>query len=247
MISFTGAPHVFSGDINNISDTQEMDLGAKVIGNDGSEYRYVKVGATAIVPGKLYDSPALLANHANCLVAAAAAVGATSVTVTLGATAVTANQYAGGKMIVNDETGEGFTYYISSHPAAAASASLVVTLETQTPIRTALTTSSQVTLIPNIYNGVVLHVAGTETGVPVGVGFRAITALYYGFIQTRGAISCLADAAPAALGQAVGASTTTDGACTLMVLGASGIGVAPIGQALAQGVSTEYNPIFLML
>lgn len=227
--SFPGSPYSYN------SATQEMDLGAKLVGSDGTEFRYVKVGATALVVGKLYDSAAMIANHTNIAVAAAAEAAATSVTVTLGATAVTANQYAGGKMIVNDVDGEGQTFYIKSHPAAALSTSLVLTLDTETPVVTALTTSSEVTLVPNKYNGVVIHPV-TEISTNVGVAVKAVTAVYYGFVQTKGIVSLLQDATPAGIGLLVSASTTTAGC------GTSGVATLPtIGIQLSAGISTEYN------
>lgn len=237
----TGLNQTASGGITLNEPTASMALGAKIEANDGSIWRYVKAGATALVPGKLYDGPATISTHTNIAVAAAAVAGATSITVTLGATAAAADQYAGGVVAVNDEDGEGETYSIASHPAADASASLVLTLDAVTPIVTALTTSSQVTLIPNEYHGVVIH-AQSETGVPAGVAKKAITALYYGFIKTRGATAVLHDGSPAAIGQQVDASTTTDGAVTLGTVATAGI-----GYALAQGVSTEYNPVFLTI
>lgn len=240
-IRFTGNPQNFPGEITTNSATQQMDLGAKVIANDGSEFRYCKVGASSLVPGKLYDGPAVVPNHANCTVYAAAAVGATSVTITLGATAATLNQYQGGKMIVNDATGEGYTYYIKSNPAADSAATLTLTLDELTPIAVALDTTSQVTLIPNQYNGVIIH-AATETGTPVGAAFTAVTAGQYGFIQTRGAIALLQDSSAGALGQSVAASTTTDGAGTV------GTGaLVPVGTYISTGVSTEYNAVFLAI
>jgi len=223
------------------SATQETDLGAKIVLSDGSTFRYVKAGATALVAGKLYDGPAMIANHTNIAVAAAAAAGASTITVTLGATAATANQYAGGYVVVNDEDGQGYTYRIKSHPAADASASLVITLEDDNKVIEALTTSSEVTLIPNQYNAVIIH-AATETGIPVGVAVYDITANYYGWVKSRGVVSTLADASPAAIGQQVDASTTTDGAVTLGTVATPGI-----GYALAQHVSTEYNPTFLTI
>lgn len=218
-----------------------MDLGAKYVDNNGNVYRYVKAGGTALVPGKLQDGPADIGNHTNIAVASAAAAGVKTVTVTLGATAATANFYAGGKLVVNDVDGQGFTYTVKSHPAADASASLVVTLDDDEPIITALTTSSQVTLVPNQYGGVVIH-AASEAGVPVGVAVTAVTASYYGWIQTKGIVSCLHDATPAEIGEGVSASTTTDGCVTEQVTPLSEVGVA-----LVQGVSTEFNPIMLSL
>lgn len=242
VVKYTSEAQIFSGNPYSYnSSVQEMDLGAKVVGSDGTEYRYVKVGATALVCGKLYDSSAMIANHTNIAVAAAAAAKATSITVTLGATAVTANDYAGGKCIVNDAAGEGQTFYIESHPAADASASLVLTLASETPVVTALTTSSEVTLVANKYKGVVIHPT-TEIGTPVGVAIKAVTALYYGFIQTRGIVSLLMDASAGAIGTLVSASTTTAGC------GTGGVATLPtIGVAMGTPVSTEYNPVDLLL
>lgn len=242
MAKITSNPQSFpNADIFSASTTQEADLGAKAVGSDGSSYRYVKVGATALVAGKLYDGPAEVANHQNIAVASAAAAGATTITVTLGATAATANQYAGGYIVINDANGEGYTYSVKSHPAADASASLVLTLEDGESVQEALTTSSEATLVPNQYNGVIIH-AATETGVAVGVAIDDIAASSYGWIKTRGPVALLQDASTGDIGQSCAASTTTAGAGTV------GTGaLMPIGVYMATGVSTEYNPVFLMI
>lgn len=221
--------------------TASIDLGAKMESADGRSFRYMKVGATALVAGSLYDGPASVGNHTNVTVALAAAVGATSITVTLGATLATANQYAGGVIVINDVDGQGFTYGIKSHPAADASASLVLTLESNELVLEALTTSSQASLVSNQYNGVIIH-AASETGIPVGIAIKDIAAASFGWIQTRGSVSSLADANVAALGEQVDASTTTAGATTLGT-----VATAALGYAQAQQVSTEFNPIFLTI
>lgn len=241
MAKITSQPQSFPQGIFSEDTVQNADFGAKASTSDGRVYRYVKAGGTALIAGQVFDGPATVANHTNVTVASAAAVGAVQVTVTLGSTAATANQYANGYLIVNDVAGQGFTYMIKSNPAADASASLVLTLADDESIQDALTTSSQVTLVANQYNGVIVH-AASETGVPVGVAIKDITAASFGWIQTRGPVSCLADASPAAIGQQVDASTTTAGASTLGTVATPGI-----GYALAQQVSTEYNPIFLTI
>ncbi|MDH4127318.1 MAG: hypothetical protein OEV44_01095 [Spirochaetota bacterium] len=115
---------------------------------------------------------------------------------------------------------------------------MVLTLEDDEPIVTALTTSSQATLVANVYNGVIIH-ASTETGIPVGVAVTNITAAQYGWIQTRGPVSCLCGATTA-IGQSVAASDTTAGAYEI------GDGILPvIGYAVTAGVATEYNVIYL--
>lgn len=241
MSKSTGPVQAISSDIFQESSTQEHDLGAKIETTDGRILRYVKVGATALVAGKLYDGPAIVANHTNIAVASAASAGATELTVTLGATAATANQYANGYLVVNDADGEGYTYQIKSNPAADASGSLTVTLYDEDGLQEALTTSSEVTLVPNQYNGVIIH-AATETGMPVGVAVTDATAGYYTWIQTRGPVSLLSDASPASIGSSVAASATTDGAGTI----GNGI-LAVVGYAITAGISTEYRPVFLTI
>ena len=239
MATFTQDAAASPANIRSNSSVQECALGTKVVTPDGRAFRYVKCGSTALVPGKLYDGQVVGSNY-NIAVAAEAAIGATQVTVTLGTT-VTANQLAGGTLIVNDVTGQGYTYSIKSHPAADAAASCVITLVDEEPLIVALDTTSQVTLIPNQYNGVVIH-ATTEAGVPVGVAVTAVTANYYGWIQTRGPVSILCNATTG-IGEAVSASDTTN---------AGGVEVgdgilAPVGHALAPGVASEYNAVFLRL
>src|SRR5688500_11606628 len=86
-------------------------LGEKMKGPSGAEYVFVKAGASNTVAGNWLQSPAEVSNHQN-LVATAAAIGAQTVTVTLGATAATANQYAGGKAVVTVTPGLGQEVYI---------------------------------------------------------------------------------------------------------------------------------------
>lgn len=241
MAQFTADAQAAPSGIRTNSSTQEAVLGTKVVTADGRAYRYVKAGGTTLVVGKLYDGPIAVANHTNIAVQAAAAIGATSVSVTLGATAATANQYAGGVLVVNDVTGEGQTFSIKSNPAADASATLAVALTDDEPVVTALTTSSEVSLVLNQYNGVIIH-ATTEAGIPVGVAVTAITNAQFGWIQTRGPVSVLCNATTD-LGASVAASDTTN---------AGGVEVGdgilpPVGYALAAGVSSEYNPVFLTI
>lgn len=220
------------------SSDQAHQLGTKAVSPDGRVFRYVKAGAVALVPGKLQQGPAIVANHQNIAVAVAASAGATSVTVTLGATAATADQYANGFLVINDVAGEGHTYKIKSHPAASSSASLTLTLED--PIVVALTTSSEACLIANQYNGVVVAPT-TPTGPDVGVAIYPVGVSEFGWIQTRGAVSCLSDGTPAA-GSMLSRSNAVAGAVETGVL-AQGF----VGNALQAGVDTEYRAIYLQL
>lgn len=234
-----------SGDIQAVpqqlfssSATQQAELGARAVAPDGRVFRYVKAGGTALVPGKLQQSSAIVANHQNVAVASAAAIGATSVTVTLGATAATANQYANGFLIINDVTGEGHTYKIKSNPAADSAATLTVTLEDA--IVVALTTSSEACLIANPYNGVIVNPT-TPTASPVGVAIYPVAASEFGWIQTKGVVSCLADGA-ITVGLGIAPSQSVAGAVK-----ATATTLDNIGRAFQAGVDTEYRTVFLSL
>lgn len=213
---------------------------------DGREVMLVKAGATAIVPGKLYQDAALVANHQNIAVTAFTAYSnngnvPAKVTVTLGATAATANQYAGGFLVVNDANGEGQTLRIASHPAADASASLVVTLE-DSPT-TALTTSSEVCLIPAHGNGVILAPT-TLTGALAGVSLYNIAASAYGFVVTKGLTSCLAQGA-VVVGTPISQSASVSGAVAQTPYSTNLVTGTIIGYAAQAGVDTEYRTVFV--
>lgn len=218
------------------SDTSDfIGLGAKFVDQNGNAYRRVLVGGTALVPGKLYQAPAEITDHQG-LTPAAAAIGATSVTVTLGATAVTANQYAGGYLIVTITPGQGYKYLISSHPAASGAATCV--LQLADPIVVALTTSSRVDMVLNPYSGVVVNPT-TATSCPVGAAVHAAAAATYSWLQTGGVAALLADGA-LAVGTNVCASNATAGA----VEAATGV-QALVGLAQTGVATTDYGAVKL--
>lgn len=222
----------------------ETLLGARFELADGREVRLGQAASgTTVAEGKLYQSAALISNHTNIAVAAAAAVGATTVTVTLGATAATANQYAGGFMVVNDVNGEGQTLRIASHPAAGSAASLTLTLEDA--VVTALTTSSEVCLIPCEGNAVVIcPTASTNTAF--GFGMYPIAASAYGLFLVRGVGSALADGT-IAVGSPVSPSDNVAGAVEQTPYAANVVTLAVVGRAVNAGVDTEYRAIFATL
>lgn len=219
----------------------ETLVGTRFDTSDGRELMLVQNGAVAMVPGKLYQDAALVANHQNLAVTAYQAYSANGnvpakVTVTLGATAATANQYAGGFVVVNDNNGEGQTLRIASHPAADSAGSLAITLEDGAT--TAITTASEVCLIPAHGNGVILAPT-TLTGAVAGVSLYNVAAEAYGFVVTKGLVSCLADGV-IAIGAAISPSNAVTGAVESGV-----IGQGVVGNAAQAGVDTEYRTVFI--
>ncbi|MBL0320498.1 MAG: hypothetical protein IPP74_14580 [Alphaproteobacteria bacterium] len=199
--------------------------------------------ATTVAAGKLYQDPAQITDHQNLAVTAYTAYSANGnvpakVTCTLGATAVVANQYAGGFLIVNDNNGEGQSLRIASHPAADASASLAVTLEEGATV--AITTASEVSLLPPHGKNVIICPTAV-TGAAVGVSLYAIAASAYGFFVSKGLVACLGDGT-IAVGSAVSPSNAVAGAVENGVI-AQGF----VGNAVQTGVDTEYRGIFVNL
>jgi len=178
-------------DVRAESSTQLFPIGTALIRDDGV-LRYTKNGGVAVTIGKLLQQAAAEgSDHDNDLaVAATAAVGATSITITNGdSTAITEDMYKDGYIFINNAAGEGARYKIKTHPAADTSASCVLTLVDA--IEVECTTSSKAGLRKNLYDAVVVNPT-TPTGVPVGVVIiSSFTANYYGWIKTKGIVAGL--------------------------------------------------------
>ena len=235
---------VANGTFQSSTDTNlETLLGTRWDLSDGREVRLGQASSgTTVVPGKMYQSAALIADHQNLATTAVVAYSnngniPASVTATLGATAVTANQYTGGFLIVNDATGEGQTLKIASHPAADASATCKFTLE-DGPTTALVAATSEVSLVPADGNAVII-MPTTATGAIFGASLYNIAASSYGFFVTKGVTAVLNDG-NLTIGSAVSISNAVAGAVENGVI-AQGF----VGTAVYTGVDTEYRAVFL--
>jgi len=238
-MTMTGDVQIYAGDIAYTGTRKEYALGSRGVTEGGAIYRYARAGAVALAPGKLTVASTIVANHENIAVAAAAAAGASEVTVTLGATEATLNQYADGYLVVNDAAGEGTAYRISGHPAADASASLTVKLSDD--VRVALTTSSEVTLLANEFADIVIS-AADQADKAAGIPNNTIPAGEFGWVQTQGVCSALADEA-LAIGSTCTIGSSVAGALEVADL----IGEQAVAVAIQAGVDTEYRAVSLIL
>lgn len=233
----TGFPFLSGQDLLTNSSTQTMPIGSYMETSDGRGFRYAKNGAVATVAGKVYQSSALDATNlqpsGGLAVAAAAAVGDTKVTVTVGTLA--ANLIAGGYMSVCVTPGQGKLYRVASNTTASTTS--VITLED--PLEVALTTSSKVIFTPHPYSGTVIE-PGTPTGLIVGVPNAVFTASYYYWIQTHGTASVLFTGTGVA-GKAVGSLSGGTSGSMAPAIAATNIG----GYNIATSITTEYSLIFL--
>lgn len=230
-----------AADIFVESSVQLHELGQKVEATDGRKFRYAKAGATATVAGKLYQAPIEIGNHQNLAPAEAPVAGDKILKVTLGGTAATENQYAGGWAVVAVTPGEGYCYKIKGHAAQTATGG-TLTLALEDSIQVALTVvASKVDLVPNPFNGIILSIGGTNSGKIVGVANDIITAAYFGWIQTGGPCAVL-NQGNCVVADELCASNGTAGAFEIAVAGQP-----VIGQAMTTGTGAEYNAVWLSL
>lgn len=211
---FKSSPFALFGanGLTNSADTSLATLtGVKFTSGDGRVFVLVQNGASALASGVLVQGPAKIgANHTG-LTVATAATGSTQLSITLGGTAVTANQYAGGLISISAGPGIGQTLRVLSHPATGGSGVCVFTLEDPLSVGTAV--NSKATLNLNQYgsangaaittHGVIISpsggvglASGQTVGVTIGpIAASSSSAPSYGFIQSYGAVSCLAEIA----------------------------------------------------
>ena len=206
---FSGYPTIFGINPYETTTGALHNLGTIGVTQDGRYFRYCLNNASnAMVAGELQQSRVEDTGDQSLLVAVAS-IGATSVTTT-GTVTVTANQYGNGYLVATGEggTGNGIYYRIKSHPAAT---SAVVVLTLYEPIKVAFSTSTQIDLVPNLYDGV-LQLPASATAAPAGVAMTAQAVSTYGWIQTKGPGLVLADASGAVtVGAKVTASNQTAG------------------------------------
>ena len=212
---------------------------------DGREFKYVLAGGTAIAQGVIVAAKAPTAHHDMDLVTAAAAAGASSITVTLEGTAAAEDLYADGYIFTNDDTGEGQIYRIAGHDAIDSSGSGAIDLAENDKVVVALTSSTLCGLAPNPYSGVVVSPT-TVVNRTVGTTPTAIAADEYGWVQTKGLASVLVSGT-VVLGQPLRvAGATTAGAVMALDRDGSGENEQEIGVVMGVvSVTTDYALVFL--
>lgn len=234
-------------EIYTTSSTQGADLGALATTGDGRYFRYVKAGATTLVPGQAYCGPAN--SNANwspsggLTVGAALATGGTQFNLNSSIT-LAANDLAGAIMSVAVTPGQGYSYKVKSNSAVTSATGSTIVLED--PVVTNLSTASRVVFYPNPYNGVV--VLGTTALAPVvGVSVFPVTNAQFGWVQTRGLASVLLQAVSGTPtpGNVVGVNlANTTGALSTP----TGFAIfTPLGALTATGVSGEYDIVNLFI
>lgn len=228
------------------SSNQRQPIGTGMVTQDGRWFRYGRLGGSAItLPARLFQSEVPHANWDE-LAVAAAAVGAKTVTVTLGAQLVAADDFNGGYLLVEDDTGEGFEYLIEDTPAIAASAAGAISLVNGLIV--ALVAATTVSLLKHPLDDMIIH-PSPPTAAVAGVNKVAMAANAFGWFQVRGLCAVLTEGT-LVIGDSVQASSTTDGAVTPFTLteGTPNAEITPVvGHCVSVGATTEHSPILLNL
>lgn len=223
------------------SATQKEELGALRILRDGRKFRYAKAGASALAAGKLAVAAAVGATVMNEACTAVHAIGDVIFTETITAgTAFAENYFAGGYLQINDGTGEGHQYKITSSSAVSASGtSITLTLDEPIRVATAGTSASEFSIIHSPW---MATVESTTLGLPVGITPIVVTAAYFYWAQTGGpalALSGNNDAVGKPLFQSTSTAGALSGADTASYYPQVAIAMGTVG------VAGEYKPVLL--
>lgn len=194
--------------------SKNFPLGQIMELEDGRLFRHALCGGTSLVTGDLIQSKVHVVGDCDLVVQANGSVGDTTISVTATQTTA-ANFYTDGWLVVSlagsSAAALNQIYRVKSHPIFAAGTK-VITLGDNESLRVAITTSDEVSLIPNAYDAVIQAVITTLTAPIAGVCQSALTATYYGWLQTRGVCGIKSDTS-LILGQPADAILAAAGRC----------------------------------
>ena len=217
-------------------------VGFKVEDLQGNVYRWGHFGA-AVTQGKVVsqdisessvvDSDDVILAPASCQNTDDGKIGSRFIELTLAS--VTRNQYAGGKIVITDDTGKGYTYNILGNTATGDPATGTIRLELQHPLQVAVNATSDYCISGSRY-GNLEGATATDFDV-VGVTLASQDANDYGWVGTKGCFNILTDSLTFA-GKGINVGT--------VVGSVSGINCATndnvFGYCLAVGDDTGYAP-----
>lgn len=224
---------------------QQHKLGELYSDPWGNRFRYVQAGAVALAQGQLMQEAAEDTNFRSMAVAVAAAYGSTQVSVTLGATAVTSGMFESGYFYIESAAGLGQQFRIVRHEIADAAAACIFTLDR--PVQVALTTSSQVSVRKNPFDGVIVFPT-TPTGGPVGIATTAIGVGEYGWVQSGGDVAALFDTGVNTAADVTGIMPSADVAGSVSPAAETDVSPPYIGFAREQvSVDSTYGMVHLTI
>mgnify|MGYP003133654914 CR=1 FL=1 len=242
--------------VNSNIDIYDVDLAANQkfpistkLEIDDRIYRYAEFGGTTAA-GDLVQAEASDDAHDNLTpgtdgsvdgVAASMAAGSKVINISDTITLV-ANEYAGGSLIVEDNTGAGYAYQIESHDAPASDALVVI----KHGLAVAIAAEAELKLIKNPWKEVIQQPT-TVTGMCVGVGLAVGADGSFGWVQTRGPAAVLTSGT-VVNGQHVRvAGATTAGAVIALDRDGAAEDEQAVGVVMDLGATTEWSLVYLQI
>lgn len=108
---------------------------------------------------------------------------------------VLVNDYAGGRLVVTDDTGEGYTYDVLGNTPKGTPAADLIRIRLRQPLQVAVGSISDVAIIASRYANLTIATA-TDTAVSgVSCSTMVVATAPYGWIQTKGDVGILQDGA----------------------------------------------------
>jgi hypothetical protein len=195
-------------------------LGFKVEDLSGNVYRWAHFGATT-TQGKLVSQDideSGVVDTDNAIIAPASAVTTTDGTIgskfielTLASITVQDN-FAGGKIVITDDTGEGYTYGIVSSTKTDDPATNHIRIELDRRLQVAVTSDSDFAIVGNPYGN--LEPATSTDFAVVGVSMGSQAAADYGWVLTKGTVGILSSGNIGQIGKGIIVGTAA-GSCAL--------------------------------
>lgn len=259
-MGFPGSILLNQGDIYAQTSDKRMPLGTRGYTRDGRVFRYSRAGGSDLGTGLLMSSPVTPADEAIDELFSSdyetPTTGSTVIYLSTGTSLTTAGYYNDGYLFSNANTGEGQMVQIKSDAGATTSGADVFPTfypYEEDKFTATFTTASEVGLVKNPYDGIVVRPNGARTSAPRGVTPRAVTTLYYFWLQTWGACPVLTDGTVVVgnpVDDATGTGTASTGGVSAALTStfATGYGLGfGLGNVIVVGADTEYSLIDLQL
>lgn len=237
-------------DIYTIDTVQRFPLGTSIVLND-DVYRYVEFGGTTVA-GDLIQAEGPDATHDDLAAGTDGSVGGVDASFVAGSKiinisdtiALVLNEYAGGKIKMENDTGQGYSYHIESHDAPASDSLFVI----KHGLAVAIDATTDIALVKSRWKEV-LQTPTTLTAAVVGVSVGVGADGSFGWAHTGGIATVLTDGV-VVIGAGVMPSNGTAGSVEAWALteAAPNTEITPmIGHVVDVGPTTEYSLINLMI
>lgn len=232
-------------DVYDIDTVQRYPIGTKLYRGDNI-FRYAEYGGTTAA-GDLVQSEAPDGAHddlnpAGSGTGSGVAAGSKIISIATSITLV-ANEYVGGLLSVETDTGSGYSYQIVANEVAAGAANANVTI--RDGLAVAIDSTSDAKLTKNKYKEVI-QMPTTLTAAIAGVGIGIGADGSFGWAVTRGPWAVLTDGT-VVIGQPVRASDGTAGSVEALDRDGTHENEPEVGVVIDVGPTTEWSIIDIAL